>query len=63
MSTHFDTVDPNDDLNTILKKIRNHSKSYFPVVENGEVEGSVDTENLNEFISIQALSGSRQVAN
>lgn len=59
MATNFDTVDPNDDLDTILKKIRDHRRSFFPVVEDGQIKGSINTDNLNEFISIQALSPRR----
>jgi CBS domain-containing protein len=55
MSQNFETVEPGDDLNIIFKKLRRGGRSYFPVIENGNVKGSLDMENVNEFISIQTM--------
>jgi Zn-dependent protease/predicted transcriptional regulator len=55
MAQNFETVQPDDDLDIILKKLRRGGRSYFPVVEKGDVKGSLDMENVNEFISVQTL--------
>lgn len=56
MSTDFATTHPDEDLGSLLESIRKHQHSFLPVVANGQLIGSIDMDNLNEFISIRALS-------
>lgn len=55
MSSNFGTVQNDDELNNIFRKIRQHQKSFFPVLDGDKVVGTIDMENINEFITIQAM--------
>lgn len=55
MSEDFGTVDIDEDLNSIFRTIRRHKRSFFPVLNGDKVAGSIDMENINEFITIQAM--------
>ncbi|MGK7371355.1 MAG: site-2 protease family protein [Candidatus Halalkalibacterium sp. M3_1C_030] len=55
MSEDYGTVQAGEDLNSIFRKIRRHKRSFFPVLDGEKVVGSIDMENINEFITIQAM--------
>lgn len=55
MSEDFGSVDIDEDLNSIFRKIRLHKRSFFPVLDGNRVAGSIDMENISEFITIQAM--------
>lgn len=55
MSKDFGTVEIDEDLNSIFRKIRQHRRSFFPVLKDEKIAGSIDMENINEFITIRAM--------
>lgn len=55
MSQDYGTVQIDEDLNSIFRKIRQHRRSFFPVLDGEEVAGTIDMENINEFITIRAM--------
>lgn len=54
MSRDFLMVAPDEDLSNIYRKVQGKQLSFFPVMENGDLVGTVDMENINEFMMIQA---------
>ncbi len=54
MKKDFLMVSPHEDLSTIYRKVQGRQLSFFPVMENGFLIGTVDMENINEFMMIQA---------
>jgi len=56
MSENYGTVAIDEDLNSIFRTIRRHKRSFFPVLDGDKVAGSIDMENISEFITIQAMS-------
>lgn len=57
MSTDFETVQTGDELAGIFQKARGVQNTFFPVLDGKEVKGTIDMENLNEFITLQTMSG------
>ena len=53
MNANFKTVNPSDELKKAYKLIYSEKKSFFPVVEDGKLVGTIDATNLNEYILIQ----------
>lgn len=54
MSKDYLLVAPDEDLSAIYRKVQGRQLSFFPVMENGHLIGTVDMENINEFMMIQA---------
>jgi Zn-dependent protease len=54
MSKDFLMVAPDEDLSAIYRRVQGNQLSFFPVMENGYLIGTVDMENINEFMMIQA---------
>ncbi len=53
MNSSFKTIKSTDDLKTVYQLIHNQKNSFFPVLENGNLIGVIDSANLNEFILFQ----------
>lgn len=54
MDKEYQAVKPDEDLSEIYRTVQRRRHSFFPVMENGELMGTIDMENINEFMMIQA---------
>lgn len=54
MEKDYKTVAPEEDLSQIYRTVQGRQHNFFPVMANGELIGTIDMENINEFMMIQA---------
>lgn len=54
MDKDYKTVSPDEELSQIYRTVQGRRQKFFPVMENGELVGTIDMENINEFMMIQA---------
>ncbi len=54
MKTDFKPVAPDEDLSEIYRSVQSRQHNFFPVTDNGDLVGTIDMENINEFMMIQA---------
>lgn len=54
MNGNFTSLKPDDPLTDAYRKIRRGQDNFFPVVENSELTGVVDTNNIEEFLKFRA---------
>ena len=54
INKNFLMVSPTEDLSKIYRTVQGQQHSFFPVMENGQLIGTIDMENINEFMMIQA---------
>lgn len=54
MSTDFENVDASDDLTNVYRKVQSRKRSFFPVLESGQLVGAIDMNNINEFMVLRA---------
>lgn len=54
MKTDFKPVGPDEDLSEIYRSVQSRRHNFFPVTDNGRLVGTIDMENINEFMMIQA---------
>ena len=55
MDTDFKSIKPQAPLQDVLRLVESGKSSFFPVISSqGVLEGAIDMDNLNEFITIQS---------
>ena len=54
MQTDFTAVHPDEELTEIYRQVQGRNQQFFPVVEQDRIAGTIDMENINEFMMIQA---------
>lgn len=54
MKSNFKALNASDELKNVFYRIYNEKKSFFPVVDDGKLVGTIDSTNLNEYIQLQA---------
>ncbi|HMB99334.1 MAG TPA: site-2 protease family protein [Balneolaceae bacterium] len=54
MKTDFTELKASEKLTDIYRKIRVSQNDFFPVVENGEIKGVIDMNNINEFMMFRS---------
>lgn len=54
MERDFESVQSDDKLNKIFPKIASKSNSFLPVLEDGQLVGVIDRDNIHEFIMVQS---------
>ncbi len=54
MRADFKAVHPDEELTEIYRKVQGQNQTFFPVVEHDQITGTIDMENINEFMMIQA---------
>ncbi len=54
MDVEFKRIDPDEELTEVYRIVASRRHNFFPVTENGAVAGTIDMENINEFMMIQA---------
>lgn len=54
MDKDFKTVNPDEDLSEIYRTVQGRRHNFFPVMDGGELIGTIDMENINEFMMIRA---------
>jgi len=54
MDTSYKALSPTEELTKVYRAAQGRSQRFFPVIENGKVIGTIDMENINEFMMIQA---------
>lgn len=54
MDKNFKTLSPHDPLTNAYRELRQGSKNFFPVLENGRLVGVIDMNNINEFLRFRA---------
>jgi Zn-dependent protease len=54
MNKNFTTLNAGDPLPSVYRQIQRGSKNFFPVVENGNIVGVLDMNNINEFLTFRA---------
>jgi Zn-dependent protease/CBS domain-containing protein len=54
MDKNFKTLSPHDSLTNAYRELRQGSKNFFPVLENGRLVGVIDMNNINEFLRFRA---------
>jgi len=59
MNREFQIVDSHDMLETVLERLQKCRCHTMPVLHGGELVGLVTTENLGEFMLVQAALGAR----
>lgn len=47
-------VQLSDELTDVYRKVRSSSKSFFPVLRDGQLVGAIDMNNINEFMTLRA---------
>jgi hypothetical protein len=57
MRRDFETVDANDMLEPAFIRLQACNCGLFPVMSNGQLAGLLTTENIGEFLMIQAALG------
>jgi CBS domain-containing protein len=58
MRTEFETADPADMLEPAFLKLQSCSCRSLPVVRGGRLVGVLTTDNVGEFLMVQAAMGS-----
>lgn len=53
MDPNFRRIHPNEKLTEVYRIVASRRHNFFPVTENGVVAGTIDMENINEFMMIQ----------
>tara|TARA_R110002153_G_scaffold14813_9_gene53415 strand:- start:11201 stop:12346 length:1146 start_codon:yes stop_codon:yes gene_type:complete len=56
MQRKFKTVDVTTEIMKVLQSIRKEDSDFYPVVENGQLVGAIDTTNISEFILLKTAS-------
>ena len=56
MQRKFKTVDVTTEIIKVLQSIRKEDSDFYPVVENGQLVGAIDTTNISEFILLKTAS-------
>ncbi len=54
MDKEIKTVKPDEDLSKIYRTVLGRRHNFFPVLDNGSLIGTIDMDNINEFMMIQA---------
>lgn len=54
MNREFETMEADEDLTEIYRKIRNVDEQFFPVLKDGELVGAIDMTNISEFMTFRA---------
>jgi predicted transcriptional regulator len=54
MDRNFQVIHPDQELADVYRTVQSRSHNFFPVVEGGRLIGTIDMENINEFMMIQA---------
>jgi Zn-dependent protease len=54
MDQSFETLEADNPLSSGYKSIQQRGKNFFPVLEDGEIVGVVDMNNINEFLTLRA---------
>lgn len=54
MKTDFITLEAGDPLPGVYRELRRGDRNYFPVMDNGELVGVLDMNNINEFLTLRA---------
>ena len=54
MDRDFQRIDPDDELTEVYRMVQERRHNFFPVTENGKLLGTIDMENINEFMMIRA---------
>lgn len=54
MDRSFQTLEAEKPLSSGYRSIRQGGKNFFPVLENGDIVGVVDMNNINEFLTLRA---------
>jgi Zn-dependent protease/predicted transcriptional regulator len=54
MDKDFKTMNPDEDLSEIYRTVQGRRHNFFPVMDRGELIGTIDMENINEFMMIRA---------
>ena len=54
MNPNFITLNANDSLTVGYRKLTRGSKNFYPVLENGQIVGVLDMDNINEFLTFRA---------
>ena len=56
MQKKFKTVDVSMEILKVLQIIGKEKNDFYPVVENGQLVGAIDTTNISEFILLKTAS-------
>ncbi len=56
MQKKFNTVDVSMEIIKVLQMIGKEKNNFYPVVENGQLVGAIDTTNISEFILLKTAS-------
>lgn len=56
MQRKFKAVDVTTEIMKVLQSIRKEESDFYPVVENGQLVGAIDTTNISEFILLKTAS-------
>jgi Zn-dependent protease len=56
MQKKFKTVDVSMEIMKVLQMIGKEKNNFYPVVENGQLVGAIDTTNISEFILLKTAS-------
>lgn len=54
MEKEFETVGPEEKLTKVFPKVATKSNAVIPVIEDGQIVGVLNRENINEFIMVQS---------
>jgi len=54
MYTSVVNLDADDELSTAYRKLNRENRNFFPVLENGEIAGVIDMNNINEFLTFRS---------
>lgn len=54
MRTNIIYLDTEDDLSTAYQKLNRENRNFFPVLENDEIAGVIDMNNINEFLTFRS---------
>lgn len=54
MDTSVVTLEADSELSTAYQKLNRKNRNFFPVLENGEIVGVMDMNNINEFLTFRS---------
>ncbi|MDZ7720708.1 MAG: site-2 protease family protein [Balneolaceae bacterium] len=54
MDTSVVTLEANNELSSAYQKLNRKNRNFFPVLENGEIIGVMDMNNINEFLTFRS---------
>ena len=54
MTTDFEKVGLNEDLAEFYRKVRAKNINFFPVLEDDQLKGAIDFNNINEYMLIRS---------